>query len=101
MHPAAPYFKEADLVIAADCVPFAYVNFHQEFLKDKAEANVDVTSDQIILEYEETKETPSKAHLRVLLRKFLHREELKEWFRVIAGKEKAFIIKERPGVSEE
>lgn len=72
-----------------------------EFLKDRSEANVDVTSDQIILEYEETKESPSKAHLRVLLRKFLHREELKEWFRVIAGKEKAFIIKERPGVSEE
>ena len=72
-----------------------------EFLKDRSEANVDVTSDQIILEYEETKESPSKAHLRVLLRKFLHREELKEWFRVIAGREKAFIIKERPGVSEE
>jgi len=31
----APYFQNADLVIAADCVPFAYANFHQDFLKDK------------------------------------------------------------------
>ncbi len=34
--PAAPYFKNADLVVAADCVPFTYANFHQEFLKGKA-----------------------------------------------------------------
>ncbi|OGP89321.1 MAG: hypothetical protein A2157_10475 [Deltaproteobacteria bacterium RBG_16_47_11] len=32
----APYFKEADLLVAADCVPFAYPNFHQDFLKGKA-----------------------------------------------------------------
>jgi Pyruvate/2-oxoacid:ferredoxin oxidoreductase delta subunit len=33
--PQAPYFEDADLVIAADCAPFAYANFHQDFLKDK------------------------------------------------------------------
>lgn len=32
----APYFKDADVVIVADCVPFAYANFHQDFLKGKA-----------------------------------------------------------------
>jgi len=34
--PNAPYFQDADLVIAADCVPFAYSNFHNGFLKGKA-----------------------------------------------------------------
>ena len=32
----APYFQYADLLIVADCVPFAYPNFHQDFLKGKA-----------------------------------------------------------------
>ncbi|MDP8229698.1 MAG: 4Fe-4S binding protein [Candidatus Gorgyraea atricola] len=31
----APYLKEADLVIAADCVAFSYPDFHQDFLRDK------------------------------------------------------------------
>lgn len=32
----ASYFQDADLLIVADCVPFAYSNFHQDFLKGKA-----------------------------------------------------------------
>jgi NAD-dependent dihydropyrimidine dehydrogenase PreA subunit len=32
----APYFQDADLLVTADCVPFAYPNFHQDFLKGKA-----------------------------------------------------------------
>lgn len=32
----APYLKNADLVIVADCVPFAYANFHQDFLTGNA-----------------------------------------------------------------
>lgn len=31
----APYFEDADILIAADCVPFAYANFHQDLLKGK------------------------------------------------------------------
>ena len=30
--PTAPFLKGADLVLAADCVPFAYAGFHQDFL---------------------------------------------------------------------
>jgi NAD-dependent dihydropyrimidine dehydrogenase PreA subunit len=33
--PSAPYFLGADLLVAADCVPFAYGNFHQDFLAGK------------------------------------------------------------------
>ena len=35
LNPAAPYFDNADLLISADCVPFAYANFHPDFLKGK------------------------------------------------------------------
>jgi len=33
---AAPYFKNADLLVAADCVPLAFADFHRKLLKDKA-----------------------------------------------------------------
>ena len=32
----APYFQDADLLVVADCVPLAYANFHQDFIKEKA-----------------------------------------------------------------
>ena len=31
----ATFFKNADLLIAADCVPFAYADFHNDFLRDR------------------------------------------------------------------
>lgn len=31
----APYFQQANLLIAADCTAFAYGNFHQEFMRNK------------------------------------------------------------------
>lgn len=33
--PSAPYLNNADLLIAADCVPFTYADFHQDLLKGK------------------------------------------------------------------
>jgi ferredoxin len=34
--PHAPYFEGADLLIAADCVPFAYPSFHEDLLAGKS-----------------------------------------------------------------
>ncbi|MFA4876547.1 MAG: 4Fe-4S binding protein [Methanoregula sp.] len=35
LNPSAPYFDNADLLISADCVPFAYAGFHEEFLQGR------------------------------------------------------------------
>ena len=34
--PTAPFLKGADLLVAADCVPFAFAGFHDELLSGKA-----------------------------------------------------------------
>ena len=34
--PGAPYFRGDELVVAADCGPFAYGSFHQDFLEERA-----------------------------------------------------------------
>jgi len=35
LNPAAEYFDNADLLISADCVPYAFGDFHNRFLKDR------------------------------------------------------------------
>lgn len=34
--PQAPYFADADLLLVADCVPFAMGDFHNKFLKERS-----------------------------------------------------------------
>ena len=34
--PKAPFLQGADVVLSADCAPFAYAGFHQEFLRGRA-----------------------------------------------------------------
>jgi Pyruvate/2-oxoacid:ferredoxin oxidoreductase delta subunit len=35
VHPTSPYFKEAHLLLAADCSAFAYANMQHDFIKGK------------------------------------------------------------------
>jgi len=69
-----------------------------EFLKEKTKVEVETATNEIIVKGEE-KVIPKK-YLRVLLRKFLHKTELKDYFRVISSKENTLTIKERK-ISEE
>jgi len=64
-----------------------------DFLREKAGVEVETTVNEIVLKAEES--SLPKKQLRVLLRKYLHKAELKDYFRVIGGKENTLIIKER------
>jgi heme oxygenase len=61
------------------------------FLKEKTNVDVEAETDELVVKGEETK--VSRTYLRVLLRKFLHKKELKDTFRVIGGKENTLIVK--------
>jgi hypothetical protein len=37
--PSAPWLQNADLLIAADCAPFAYADYHRDFIKGKVLVN--------------------------------------------------------------
>jgi hypothetical protein len=68
-------------------------------LKEKTNAEVETTTQELIVK---TQEKPvSRTYLRVLLRKFLHQQGLKDYFRVIGGKENTLIIKEIKIAEEE
>ena len=38
LHPAAPYLAGSDMVLCADCVPFAYPDFHRDYLRERTVA---------------------------------------------------------------
>lgn len=69
-----------------------------EFIKQKTGSEVETAMDEIIVKNEE--ENVKRKYLRVLLKKFLHKNELKDYFRVIGGKEETLVVKERK-ISEE
>jgi len=72
----------------------------EKFLKEKLKAELDVADREITVKPPEKGEMPSKDYLRVLLKKYLHKAELKEDFRVIAGQKDTLIIKGRKGAGE-
>jgi len=69
-----------------------------DFLKDKTGG--DVTTDRKTLTVKGEGEALSKKYVRIIVRKFLHKHELSETFKVI-GDEEALKIKERKIDEEE
>jgi hypothetical protein len=63
------------------------------FLKEKTSA--EVTTESRIVTVKGEGAAVSKKYLRVLVRKFLHKQELKEYFRVISSDEETLKVKER------
>lgn len=75
------------------------INMLTELLREKTEADVETVADSVIVKGEG--KNVSKKYVRVLLRKFLHQNKLKEYFRVIADKENALMVKEKKIAEEE
>jgi hypothetical protein len=70
-----------------------------DFIKEKTKAEVETATSEIVVKSGER--IIAKPYLRVLLRKYLHRTELKEYFRIIGGKENTLIVKEKETTEEE
>ena len=70
-----------------------------DFLKEKT--NLEVTAEAETVTVKGDGEAASKKYLRVLLKKFLHKQELKEYYRVIADDEDTLKVKERKLYEEE
>jgi len=70
-----------------------------DFLGLRLDASVVPAKNEVTMDFGEEKKV-SRSCLRLLLRKFLHKEDLKEDFRVISGGENSFIVKEKRKYSE-
>lgn len=72
----------------------------ETFLKDKTGADVKTEGKKLTVKGEG--EAVNKKYLRVLLKKFLHKKELKESFRIISDEEENTLkVKERKVFEEE
>jgi hypothetical protein len=69
------------------------------FIREKTGATVETSTDEVVVKTEEGK--LSKQYLRVLLRRYLHKTELKDYYRVIGGKENILTVKEKKIPMEE
>ncbi len=64
-----------------------------EFLKDKTSADVSADAEMVTVKGEG--DAVTKKYIKVLVKKFLHKQELKESFRVIMDEENTLKVKER------
>jgi hypothetical protein len=69
------------------------------FMKEKTGAEVTEASNKVTVKGEG--KTVSKKYMRVLLKKFLHQQELKDYYRVISGEEDTLKVKERKLAEED
>lgn len=61
VNPTASYFQKKDVVLTADCVAYAFADFHKDFLKDKAlsiacpklDTNKDIYINKIVMMIDE------------------------------------------------
>ncbi len=70
-----------------------------DFIKEKTSAEVTNESNKVTVKGEGA--AVSKKYLRVLVKKFLHKQKLKDNFRVISGDENTLTVKERKLGEEE
>jgi hypothetical protein len=69
------------------------------FLKEKTGAEVTEDSNKVTVKSED--ESVSKKYLRVLVKKFLHKQKLKEFFRVISDEEENTLKVKEKKLAEE
>jgi len=67
-----------------------------KFLEEKTGGTAELMNGEIRLE----NVTVRKSYLRTLVRKFLHKEKLREYFRVLAEAEKLIVKEKKTTVSE-
>lgn len=70
-----------------------------DFIKGKTNVEVEKGANEIVIKTDE--KSISKQYIRVLLKKYLHRSELKEYFKVIGCKENVLLVKEKKTEEEE
>ncbi len=63
-----------------------------KYMKEKTKAEVNTTTSEIVVKGQDTK--TSRTYIRVLIRKFIHQQELRDYFRIIGGKDNTLIVKE-------
>lgn len=69
------------------------------FLEEKTKAKVESGISEITVKGGE--DAISRTYLRVLLRKFLHRNELRDYYRIIGGKDNTLVFREKKTAEEE
>ncbi len=69
------------------------------FMKEKTGVEVTNESNKVTLKGEG--KAVSKKYVRVLVKKFLHKQELKEYYKVISGDEDTLTVKERKLAEED